>query len=60
MGATIYNELPIQVRRIESFIAYEKSLNQHFSWTPIIYSYTQTFYVKDILTFNYLFLFSFC
>ena len=31
MGATIYNELPIQVRRIESFIAYEKSLNQHFS-----------------------------
>ena len=31
MGATIYNELPIQVRRIESFIAYEQSLNQHFS-----------------------------
>ena len=31
MGATIYNELPIQVRRIKSFIAYEQSLKQNFA-----------------------------
>ena len=31
MGATIYNELPTQVRTIESFIAYEQSLKQHFA-----------------------------
>ena len=31
MGATIYNELPIQMQRIESFIAYAESLKQHFS-----------------------------
>ena len=30
MGATIYNDLPIQVRRTKSPIAYERSLKQHF------------------------------
>ena len=31
MEATIYKDLPIQVRRNESFIAYQRSIKQHFA-----------------------------
>ena len=31
MGAKIYNELPLDIRKTESFNAYEQHLKQHFT-----------------------------
>ena len=31
MGANIYNELPVDIRKIESLNAYEQHLKQHFT-----------------------------
>ena len=33
MGAKIYNELPVDIRKTESFNAYEQHLKHHFTWT---------------------------
>ena len=32
MGANVYNELPLELRKIENYMEFEKQLKEHFKW----------------------------
>ena len=35
MGAVVYNELPLDIRKIESYREFEEQLKEHFKWNII-------------------------